>query len=65
MDNDSKPSWVKMDQPTWEKDGKVFAVSVAEVPHDSNFSSAKRISDNAARSALAKLVKNKLVSDLC
>jgi hypothetical protein len=63
MEDNSKPSWVRLDKPTWEENGKIFVVSVAEVPHDSNYSSAKRISDNAARSELTKLVKNTISND--
>lgn len=62
MDDSSKPSWVQLEKPTWEDDGKIYAVSIAEVDHDSHYSSAKRVSDNTARTELAKIIKNKLVS---
>lgn len=64
LDDSSKPSWVELDSPTWEKDGKIYSVSIAEVPHDSNFSSAKRISDNTARVQLSKILGTKLENTL-
>lgn len=61
MDDSSKPSWVKkVNSPIWESNGKIYSVSIAEVDHDSNFSSAKRVSDNFARAQLAKMISNKL-----
>ena len=64
LDDSSKPSWVELDSPTWEKEGKIYSVSIAEVPHDSNFSSAKRISDNSARVQLAKVLGTQLDNNL-
>jgi hypothetical protein len=64
MDDTSRPGWASLEKSAVVKDGKLFILGFKELDADAKISSALRLSDNAARGELAKMIKNDFSSIL-
>jgi hypothetical protein len=64
MDGNSRPNWASQEKALTVKDGKLLILGYQELPVDAKVSAAYRLSDNAARSELSKMIQNQFSSIL-
>lgn len=56
MDGNNRPSWATQEKALTVKDGKVLILGFKELEADAKISAAFRLSDNAARADLSKII---------
>ncbi len=62
MDGISRPDWATQEKAVTVKDGKLYILGFQELPVDAKVSAGYRLSDNASRTELSKMIQNQFSS---
>lgn len=63
LNDKDTPSWASLGKTTWKKDGKVYAVGVAEGVEPDRVTGLLRISDNNAKGEITRLIATEVGVD--